>query len=163
MIWNMTTSKKIDNTIKISRLAMEKKGPTYTQCPCSCGKTYQNCCKIFHEGTNPSNALQLMRSRYSAYAYSKPDYIIKTTHPANLNFKHNAETWRSEIILFCKNTHFQDLKIIEFIDGKSEAYVTFIAYISQNGKNASFVEKSHFEKLNGIWLYKSGIVKKPLS
>lgn len=147
----------------ISRIALEKKGFMLSQCPCSCGKTYENCCKIFHDGLIPSNALQLMRSRYSAYVYLKPDYIIKTTHPDNPNFRQDIQTWRSEILLFCKNTHFQDLKIIEFIDGKIEAYVTFIAYLSQSGENASFVEKSHFEKLNGVWLYKNGIVHKPLS
>ena len=162
MVLNMIYSKKCSkHSLDSSRLA--KKGLMPSQCPCSCGKTYENCCKIFHDGAAPSNALQLMRSRYSAFAYLKPDYIIQTTHLANPAFRQDIQVWRSEIILFCKNTHFQDLKIIEFIDGKSEAYVAFIAYLSQNGKNASFVEKSRFEKVNGIWLYKNGIVHKPLS
>jgi len=34
--------------------------------------------------------------------------------------------------------------------------VTFIAYLKSNGKDITFTEISHFEKINGKWLYKDG-------
>lgn len=34
--------------------------------------------------------------------------------------------------------------------------MTFIAYLKSNGKDITFTEISHFEKINGKWLYKDG-------
>jgi len=36
------------------------------------------------------------------------------------------------------------------------ATVTFVAHLSQNQQDASFTEKSYFEKVNGKWLYLNG-------
>ena len=132
-------------------------------CKCHSGQKYEKCCKCFHDGALPKNALQLMRSRYAAYALQKVDYIIRTTHPANPHFKQNDTQWKNEILFFCKKTEFQHLKILEFIDGECEATVTFLACLSQNGEDVSFVEKSLFEKVNDQWLYKNGTIKNPES
>ena len=125
-------------------------------CPCHSGKAYKDCCKPFHNGAIPPDALTLMRSRYSAYASQMVDYILKTTHPSHPNFQ-NLDLWKNEISLFCQSTQFNGLEILEFIDGDLEAYVTFRAVLSQNGTDTSFTEKSLFEKLNDRWLYVSGI------
>lgn len=124
-------------------------------CFCDTGKTYNNCCKLLHDGAYADNALSLMRSRYSAYANHLPDYIIRTTHPNNPHYKHNREQWISEILYFSQNTKFLKLEIWEFIDGLDEAYVTFHAHLLQNNLKKDFVEKSHFEKLGKQWLYKN--------
>ena len=58
-------------------------------CPCNSGKKYSNCCKTLHDGVFPESALSLMRSRYSAYALQKSEYIIHTTHPDNPNYEKN--------------------------------------------------------------------------
>lgn len=126
-------------------------------CPCNSGKPYSKCCKILHDGAYAKNALELMRSRYTAYAYHKPDYIIRTTHPDSPHFQQDSDKWKTEILIFCQNTQFQGLKIIEFIDGKTEAYVTFLAQLRQQERDASFVEKSRFEKVEGRWLYHDGL------
>lgn len=128
-------------------------------CPCKSGKTYEMCCKPLHDGSLPDNALQLMRSRYSAYALGNPDYIMRTTHRSNPHFNNNPHQWKKDILAFCKDTQFQDLTILEFIDGPSIAYVTFIAHLTQNGLDASFEEKSLFEKVDARWLYKAGELK----
>ncbi len=101
-------------------------------------------------------ALKLMRSRYSAFALKLPDYIISTTHPDNPQYSKDTASWRSSILMFCNEVHFDDLKIIEFIDGKDEAFVTFFAQLRQGEADASFQEKSRFLKIDGRWFYHSG-------
>lgn len=122
-------------------------------CPCFSNKTYEECCKPYHNGKLPENALKLMRSRYSAYALCLPTYIIDTTHPENIHYQKDKKSWACQILDFSKNTKFEGLEVISFIDGENEAYVTFFAYLSQDNKDVSFKEKSRFEKVNDKWLY----------
>lgn len=124
-------------------------------CPCFSGKKYVECCKPFHQGTLPENALQLMRSRYCAYALNLPDYIIETTHPESNLYSKNKSAWKENISQFANQTSFLNLKILDFNESGSSAIVIFTAYLSQHGKDATFTEKSYFEKKNNRWLYKS--------
>jgi SEC-C motif-containing protein len=125
-------------------------------CPCGTGKPYSACCQPFHSGTLPDSALELMRSRYSAYALCLPAYIIATTHPANPHFNSHLAQWTQDISEFCKHTEFKKLQILDAEEKDSLATVTFTAYLIQNKKDASFTEKSSFEKVNGKWLYLNG-------
>ena len=121
-------------------------------CPCGSGKKYKKCCEPFHKGKKkPKNALLLMKSRYSAYAMNKTKYIIKTTHKNN--FEWDNLNWENEVKLFCQS-EFKQLEILEFIDGKNEAFVEFKAYID----DIIIQEKSRFLK-DRIWLYESGEMK----
>jgi len=126
-------------------------------CQCGSNELYSQCCGKYHRGTLPENALKLMRSRYTAYQRQMPEYIISTTHPENPYYLQDTEKWNSNILFFSKNTEFIGLEIINFTDGQKEAFVTFQAILKQNGKDASFIEKSRFEKVNGKWLYKDGV------
>lgn len=131
-------------------------------CPCCSGKSYSECCEIFHNGVIAPDALTLMRSRYSAYAKKKLDYIIRTTHPENNKFQQDQANWRKEILYFYGNTVFERLEIVNFTphEDKNEAYVTFIAHLKQNSHDASFREKSYFKKKDGHWLYHSGTIER---
>jgi SEC-C motif-containing protein len=97
-----------------------------------------------------------MRSRYAAYALHLAKYIMKTTHPDNPSFSQKTAQWEKAILEFSKNTTFKDLTILEFIDGQTEAYVTFRATLFQSSRDVSFTEKSHFVKVGKAWLYESG-------
>jgi SEC-C motif-containing protein len=123
------------------------------KCPCNSGLKYKKCCKAYHDGKVAKNALLLMRSRYSAYACGEYRYIIKTTHEStrDSNFQSVKE--------FSKQTSFQNLEIIEFIDGEEEAYVTFKASLLSNGKDSSFTEKSRFLNEKNIWYYVDGDIQ----
>jgi SEC-C motif domain protein len=127
-------------------------------CPCKSTKLYKDCCEKYHLGKVAENALILMRSRFSAYALGLSDYIIKTSHPKNPCFKQDLNSLRKEIINFCKTTSFENLEILKFEEKKDHAFVTFIAYLKSLDKDLTFTEISHFEKVNGIWLYKDGKV-----
>ncbi len=131
-------------------------------CPCYSGKMYEMCCKPFHFGQDPLTALELMRSRFSAYALGLCEYIIKTTHPKNLQVCHDTHRWAQEISEFCAHTQFKNLDILEFEHKGEFATVTFFADLIQNEKDVSFTEKSIFEKVHGRWLYLSGkIIQRP--
>ena len=85
-----------------------------------------------------------MRSRYAAYALGLADYIIATQIPP---------PDRSGIVEFCKKTRFENLEILDFKEEGNTATVTFKATLSQDGNDASFTEKSFFEKRDGRWYY----------
>jgi len=121
-------------------------------CPCGSGVKYKKCCLKYHKGARPANALLLMRSRYSAYAFGLAKYIIETTHTDNTDYTENREKWTEEILSFSNNTEFQKLSIIAFIDGEEEAFVTFEAVLS----SGLLREKSRFLKEGGKWFYVDG-------
>ena len=123
-----------------------------TQCPCHSGEKYKKCCQPYHKGIIPSTALRLMRSRYSAFVLGHADYIMATTHSNNPDYTDNKERWRASILDFSHNTQFLGLKILEFIDGEAEAFVTFEARLDQG----ILKEKSRFLKEKGQWLYADG-------
>lgn len=127
--------------------------------PCPCGSLlkYKKCCRAFHDNIkNPSNALELMKSRFSAYAYKQSNYIIKTTDKENQDYSENILEWKKEIEIFCSNTNFDKLEILEFIEGEIESFVTFRANLFQNKNDISFIEKSRFKKEDNIWFYVDG-------
>lgn len=113
------------------------------------------CCGPYHGGGSVPTPLALMRSRYSAYAMGKADYIIDTTHPALKKHQPPVSRWREEILKFCQGTTFEGLDIMQVEEGDEAGFVTFKARLSKNGKDLSFIEKSRFEKEGGRWLYHS--------
>ncbi len=127
-------------------------------CPCHSGLPYKTCCQPLHLGKPASNAEELMRSRYTAYALNLPDYIIKTTHPDNPAYLSDHKKWSSELLTFSETTQFLGLEILDSHEDDHEASVTFKAILKQNGQDASFTEKSRFLKENSHWLYFSGVI-----
>lgn len=125
-------------------------------CPCTSGDPYKSCCRRFHRGVPVENALQLMRSRFSAYALNLPEYIVETTHPASPEFSSNLFSWKRKLSRFCQSSDFKKLDILEFKEKNSLATVTFVAYVYQGEHDVTFTEKSFFEKIRGRWLYRGG-------
>ncbi|BAK74639.1 YchJ family metal-binding protein [Arcobacter sp. L] len=126
-------------------------------CPCGSLKKYKKCCKLFHDKiTFPKTALELMKSRFSAFAVSNSDYIIFTTHENNPDFTIDIKSWSKDILNFSNNTEFKKLEILEFIDDEIESFVTFKATLIQGKEDISFIEKSRFLKVEGIWKYVDG-------
>eukprot|EP01029_Cantina_marsupialis_P005913 TRINITY_DN164121_c0_g1_i2.p2 TRINITY_DN164121_c0_g1~~TRINITY_DN164121_c0_g1_i2.p2 ORF type:complete len:138 (-),score=20.61 TRINITY_DN164121_c0_g1_i2:669-1082(-) len=125
-------------------------------CPCGSQKKFKKCCRVFHYGQSPTNALELMKSRYSAYAANDSSYIINTTHRDNKDYTSDFDKWKDSIHEFFDHTEFKKLEVLDFIDGEDEAYVTFKATLFQGAIDISFTEKSRFLKANNIWLYHSG-------
>ena len=126
-------------------------------CPCNSGIFYNDCCKPFHDyEKNPESALQLMRSRYAAYVMNMPNYIINTTHPGSPHYFENVDNWKKNIEKFSREFTFKRLDILDFKAHQTVAVVVFTAHATQNNQDATFTEKSYFEKIYGKWLYRKG-------
>jgi SEC-C motif-containing protein len=97
-----------------------------------------------------------MRSRFSAYALNKWEYIISTTHPDHSDSRISFSQKRKKILEFCQTTQFLGLEIISFEPGELVSFVTFKAILKQNGVDCSFVEKSTFKKEGEKWYYLEG-------
>jgi SEC-C motif domain protein len=123
------------------------------KCPCHSQKSYEECCKRYHDGVPAENALLLMRSRYSAYALHLADYIIQTTYHPNSAINADIAKWKKEILEFSQATDFTGLQIIDFHEKTDSATVTFLAILEQNHRDVSFTEKSHFIKMNNQWFF----------
>lgn len=128
-------------------------------CPCTSGRPYSECCEPFHLGARLPTALELMRSRFSAYALGLIDYIVETTHVESPSKKLESSDWKKRIQHFSDVTEFDQLDILSNTQGEDEAYVTFTAHLKQMGKDTSFTEESRFVKVNGRWQYISGKMK----
>lgn len=129
-------------------------------CPCCSGKTYTNCCQKYHLGEIPEIPLSLMRSRYSAYALGKAEYIIETTHPQSPYFLKDKTPWLKQIHHFSQQVSFDRLEILDTQIFDSEAYVTFIAYLSKNGEDLTFTEQSRFLRQGNSWKYMDGKISR---
>jgi len=127
-------------------------------CPCCSGHAYASCCKPFHEGAIAANALQLMRSRFVAYVFDKPDYIMETTHPASPQYSANKFSWKRAISRFSQSSVFNKLELLDFKEHGALATVVFTAFIAQQGGEATFTERSYFELLQGRWFYRTGLL-----
>lgn len=126
-------------------------------CPCCSGKTYEDCCGLYHRGKDAESAVALMRSRYSAYALSNVDYIVRTTHPRHPALVgKNLDAWKQEILNFSLNTDFEELEVLTFREENDKAVVVFIAHLKSDGEDLTFTERSFFSKVAGRWLYVNG-------
>ena len=127
-------------------------------CPCTSKKTYDRCCGPFHAGTAaPETAEQLMRSRFSAYALGKVDYLIGTRPEAK-----RADESREELATYCKAVSCVGLKIIAKDKGGKDddtGIVTFHASLQTNGRRSLHIETSTFARENGRWVYVDGVTK----
>jgi SEC-C motif-containing protein len=123
-----------------------------SKCPCGSRLKYKKCCEVYHDSVEAADALKLMVTRYSAYAAGDASYIMRTTHPLNVDFKEDRKVWAKEIERFCNSTEFLGLEVLDFIEGEDEAFVEFKAKLSDGVLH----EKSRFVRENGRWLYHGG-------
>jgi SEC-C motif-containing protein len=105
----------------------------------------------------PETAEQLMRSRFSAYALGKVDYLIGTRPEAK-----RADESREELATYCKAVSCVGLKIISKEKGGKDdetGVVTFHASLQTNGRRSLHIETSSFARENGRWVYVDGVTK----
>ncbi|MDX1995658.1 MAG: YchJ family metal-binding protein [bacterium] len=122
-------------------------------CPCFSGRTYKQCCRPYHEGKPAPSPEALMRSRYSAYALGKTEYIIATTHPDSPHYGKDMAAWRADIDAFSQNTRFVGLEIL----AADNTTVTFHARLMAGKDDVSFREHSVFARDGGRWKYLKGM------
>ena len=122
-------------------------------CPCQINPTaetanaalsYQDCCQPYHESLTAPDAERLMRSRYSAFVLQMPEYIVKTTVPAQ-----QALLDRDAIAQWGKDTDWAGLEIVQHRPklGKRHAQVEFKAYFHTDNGVQAHHELSAFVKI----------------
>ncbi len=131
---------------------------TVDVCPCGSGKSYRECCALFHQGKIPLTVEELVRARYCAYVHNLPSYIIDTTHPGSPQYLSHYQQWSDRIHDFSSHTHFLKLEILGSKEWDKVGVVIFSVSLLQEGKESCFTERSFFEKKEGKWLYRTGVV-----
>ncbi|GJQ08579.1 hypothetical protein GpartN1_g370.t1 [Galdieria partita] len=127
-------------------------------CICGTGRVYKRCCRPFHIGeSEPRTALELLRARFSAFAYRLSKYIMGTTHISNEDWTADRLAWENSILEFCDQYSFVSLDILENkIAGPDITYILFRANLVEKGEPVNFIERSKFVKDRNRWYYASG-------
>jgi len=102
-------------------------------CPCG-GGSYATCCEPLHQHVREAaTPLELMRSRYCAYALGLSDYVFRTWHPRTRpDDIEDTGTWLG-------------LEIIDASGDEVEFKATYPGGILH--------ERSRFELRRGRWVY----------
>lgn len=122
------------------------------ECPCESSQTYEKCCgPLIDDGKPAPSAEALMRSRYSAFALQKIDYLRKSFAPeCRDSFNEKAVTSWS------KNAEWQGLEIVNTEGGQEEdthGIVEFVAHYTMNGEEEAHAERAEFRKEDGHWYF----------
>ena len=122
---------------------------TKIKCHCGSQKNFDECCEPFINGTEKATtALELMRSRYSAYVTHAADYLLATTHISERKLYS-----KTEILNWATSNQWLQLEIIE----ATENTVEFKAYFLDNKLQKQIHhEFSTFKLENGSWFYVDG-------
>jgi len=125
-------------------------------CPCCSEIAYTDCCEPILSGRkDATTALELMRSRYTAFTQANVDYLLRShaTNTRPVRERKNIEKWAKSVI-------WMGLTILKAEAGEAndeKGYVEFQATFLENGKPGQIHEKSLFYRENGKWVYVSGV------
>jgi SEC-C motif-containing protein len=125
--------------------------------PCPCGRklTFETCCGPRLSGAAPApTAVDLMRSRFTAYGEGAVDYLIATTAPES--------RWTvdaGELTAYCAALRLMKLEILETQAGGAAddaGFVHFRATLRHRGEKFTQTERSRFRREAGAWVYVDG-------
>ena len=117
------------------------------KCCCGLSFTYSNCCELLHNGQKANTPEALMRSRYSAFAKSKVDYLWFTSSAALQNGLTKADLKST-----CDAYDFVKLEVINAVDDQVE----FIASMIIDNELHQIHEVSQFILEDDDWKYDAG-------
>lgn len=123
-------------------------------CPCGQPASLDDCCGRFLTGAAvPETALELMRSRYAAFATHAADYLIVTHHPDT-----RGEVQRDEVERFSRGATWLGLEVLATTDGRAgdeQGFVEFVARYRRDGDEHLHHERSLFRRHQGRWHFHS--------
>jgi len=124
-------------------------------CPCESKRTYDQCCEPYLLGRKqPETAETLMRSRFTAYALARADYLVATTAAGE-----REKLDLDELGRYCRAVKCISLRVLSTQAGKAgdeTGVVTFHAKLLINGKRMLHREVSRFVREEGRWAYLDG-------
>ena len=155
--------------------------PNAPDLPCPCRTSgnsdtlYKDCCFPFHNDKNilPQSPLDVLKTRYTAFAWRIPQYIIETTHPACKDFRKDKIKWARDLNRsgMFDSYDFVSLDVVgeeSFNpDNDGEGFIEFKVNLKANsnsggnieGQDIVVQEKSRFLRTEGGgWKYAGGDV-----
>ena len=127
-----------------------------TPCPCGVGADLASCCGRYLGGAPAPTAVELMRSRYSAYVIGAIDYVAATHDPAT-----RAQLDVGAADRWARATTWQSLEIVDTVAGgidDATGEVEFIARGATSGAAFAQRERSRFRRVEGRWHYVDGAI-----
>jgi SEC-C motif-containing protein len=130
------------------------------KCPCTSGRDYAACCEpIVEQKRKAETAEELMRSRYTAYALGKIDWIVESQSPDGRQFmdRRATEEWS-------RRAEWHRMEVVETKDGgpdDAEGFVDFKAYYTIAGEDITHHEVASFRKVGDTWYFVDGVEVKP--
>ena len=118
-------------------------------CLCQSGKKYIECCGPFILRKKfPQSAIQLMRSRYTAFNIGDFNYIKATcAQDAKVLFEAHPNTEKLNGVR---------LDVLSVLDNDEDAEIVFKAYYEKQGRIFYLHEHSFFKKIDNHWKYIKG-------
>lgn len=128
-----------------------------TLCPCGSGRAYEECCEPYIEGREAApTAEALMRSRYTAHALHKFDYLNETVHPDLRD-----ETDQADMQQWSEAVEWTGLEILSTRKGTEDddtGEVSFEAHYAVRGMPQTLREDAFFRREDNRWFYVDGNV-----
>jgi SEC-C motif-containing protein len=122
------------------------------ECPCGSRERYDACCGRLHRRqADAATAVELMRSRYAAYAVGDLDHVFRTWHPRT----------RPDVLEPDPTLTWTGLRVLDVVAGGREdetGEVEFEASYDRGGTPGARRERSRFERRRGLWVYVDGDV-----
>ncbi|MGC4090969.1 MAG: YchJ family protein [Polyangiaceae bacterium] len=124
-------------------------------CPCGKGESIETCCGPYIDGSKiPDTAEALMRSRYTAFATGKVDYIVATHDP-----ERRSEVDEQGAADWSKNSEWLGFELISSEKGgpsDDAGVVEFVAKYKIKGVTLTHRERSIFRKAGDRWVFVDG-------
>jgi SEC-C motif-containing protein len=115
-------------------------------CPCG-GQHYAQCCERYLSGADvPATAVELMRSRYTAYTLQDDVYLKKTWHSGTRPSEQISEA----------GLNWLGLEVRKHVAAGDTATVEFVARYKVDGRAHRLHEISRFVREDGHWFYVDG-------
>ena len=131
-------------------------------CPCGSGLSLAECCGPCLDGAAwPSSAEALMRSRYSAYALGRYDWLVESTHPdfrEGLSAEKLAEQGKDVRWLRLEMGRCEDDAPV---GENGDDIVEFRAFYELDGIPRQLGEKSFFRRKDDKVYYVDGVALRP--
>lgn len=156
---------------------------TNCECPCGSSKPFQSCCApLLYKERKCESMTDVLRSRYTAFAWRYIPHIIETTHESCRDYRANSVVWAQDLNKsgMFDSFHFVSLKILSDDDSSSlleekkngiEGFMDFEVTLQAkdqadvdnvlSGKQTAIREKSRFlfDSKLGTWSYAGGDVR----
>ena len=129
-------------------------------CPCFSGLLYGLCCGPLHRDERPADTpVELMRSRYAAFALGLGEYLVRTLSADHADRALDATRLARELSSARERQRFLGLRVDEGCTDGDRGEVLFFARIFEKGQDRSFTERASFQRENGVWRYAGGVAE----